>query len=75
MMRRGTGFNTSRQSKSPNTLGLVFVFAGLVSLAVYRATRVVIGSHFGKGTAVVSFLAGMLLLCLGLVILSRARKS
>lgn len=71
-MRKGIEFNSSRRSKSSNTLGIVIVFAGMVLLAV---TKVLVGSKFGKVTALVSFLAGGLLLALGLAIAQRNKKS
>jgi hypothetical protein len=70
-MRKGIEFNSTSRSKSSNTLGIVIVFAGMVLLAV---TKVLVGSKFGNVTALVSFLAGGLLLALGLAIAQRKKK-
>ena len=70
-MRRGITFNTARRSEPPDYLGIGFVFAGLVLLAV---TKVLVGSKYGDVTALFSFLAGGSLVGLGLAIARRNKK-
>jgi hypothetical protein len=71
-MRKGIAFNTTRGPKFSINLGIVIVFAGMVSLA---GTKVLLGSKFGDVGALVSILAGVLLLTVGLAICTRNEKS
>ena len=71
-MRKGIEFNSTSRPKLSINLSIVIVFAGMALLAV---TKVLVGSKFGDVTALVAFLAGVLLFVLGLAIAQRKKKS
>ena len=65
-------FSSSWGSGMSRNTGVALLFGGLVSLAVWR---VFIGLHLGGGINVFSFITGISLCALGLVILNRHRRS
>ena len=67
-MRKGIAFKPAGRSKSSGSLGIAFVFAGMVFLAV---TKALAGYKFGHVTALVCFISGAFLVSLGLIIAKR----